>query len=200
MHPEPGKSWDGGASDVLTALMRRERVDAGRLKHRSRSQPPGKSGEDANTIIPWCRRGWLRGGSDAVGEVGEYAFGSHAEGSRDQFRVEVVDQVDQPGGAQPFRPDPGWVEQVAEEVGRRWQLAGAGDLGDQDVWVDGSEGLAVVQAALPRRRTCASPRWFREIMPKPSRPPRSTGCCTTPTSSSPKVTASGSLKPPPARG
>lgn len=37
--------------------------------------------------------GGFEGGSDAIGEVGEHAFGSHAEGSRDQFRVEVVDHM-----------------------------------------------------------------------------------------------------------
>jgi hypothetical protein len=44
----------------------------------------------------------LEGGVDAVGDVGEYAFGGHAEGGGDQFGVEVVDQVDQSGGAEPF--------------------------------------------------------------------------------------------------
>jgi hypothetical protein len=35
-------------------LMRRERVDAGRLKHRSRDQSPGRSGEGADVIILSC--------------------------------------------------------------------------------------------------------------------------------------------------
>lgn len=86
---------------MLTALMRRERVDAGRLKHRSRDQSPGRSGEGAGVIILSCPRGRPRGWG-RCGEVGEDAFGGHGEGGGDQFGVEVVDQVDQSGGAEPF--------------------------------------------------------------------------------------------------
>jgi hypothetical protein len=96
--------------------------------------------------------GGFEGGVDTVGEVGEYAFGGHAKSGGDQFGVEIVDQVDQSGGAQPLGSNPGVVEQVAEEVRRRGRLAGAGDLSDQDVRVGGSEGAVAL-----RRRAWSPP-------------------------------------------
>jgi len=36
---------------------------------------------------------WQPGGVDAVGEGDEHAFGCHAEGGGDEFRVEVVETI-----------------------------------------------------------------------------------------------------------
>ena len=101
------------------------------------------------------------------------------------------------------RPDDTVTKAIARVL--RADLVVVDDIGLLPVAQDAAEGLyRLVDAAYEKRSVAVSsnlhPAAFDELMPKPSPPPPSTGCSTTPTSAKPPETASASLRPSPVKG
>jgi len=87
----------------------------------------------------------------------------------------------------------------------RCDLIVVDDIGMLPAGQDAAEAFyRIIDAAYERRSVAVTsnihPSGFDTIMPRRSPPPPWTGCCITPTSSSPRATATGSPRPWPARG